>query len=497
MFRYVSDVLAAVVAGAALGTLGVTGTGPSGAATRGAPVNGLATVTPHRPAVPGARLWAARYNGHGKGFDVARSVAAGPGGRVVFVTGYSAGATSGEDYLTLAYDAATGARLWTARYNGPGNGLDEGHSVAVSPSGRTVFVTGTSAGTTSEQDYATVAYNAATGARLWVSRYNGPGNSYDDAARVVVSPGGATVVVTGLSAGTTSFDYATVAYSARTGARLWASRYNGPGNRYDEAHSIAISPSGRTVFVTGYSARTRSGTDAVFDYATIAYSARTGARLWVSRYNGPGNYFDEAWSVAVSPTGGTVFVTGTSFGVTSGLDYATIAYRAATGARLWVSRYNGPGDDLDAALSVASSPGGRTVFVTGLSAGTTSSLDYATIAYRATTGARLWVSRYNGPGNSIDAAQSIAISPAGGTVFVTGQSTGITSGRDYATIAYRATTGAQSWVRRYNGPGNNFDQPWSVAVSPAGRKVFVTGESVGTTSGFDYATIAYAGGPGW
>jgi hypothetical protein len=60
-------------------------------------------------------------------------------------------------------------------------------------------------------------------------------------------------------------------------------------------------------------------------YATVAYNAATGARLWVRRYNGPANGADGAVSVAVSLTTGSVFVTGHSQG-TTGPDYATIAY---------------------------------------------------------------------------------------------------------------------------------------------------------------------------
>jgi glucose dehydrogenase len=77
----------------------------------------------------------------------------------VFVTGVSAGVTSAGDYATVAYNAATGTRLWVARYNGPGSHGDEARSVAVSPNGGTVFVTGGSFGATSEGDYATVAYH--------------------------------------------------------------------------------------------------------------------------------------------------------------------------------------------------------------------------------------------------------------------------------------------------------------------------------------------------
>jgi WD40 repeat protein len=485
-------VFVAVAAGAALGA---TGASAPGAATRAAETARLsAGMAAHPAAGPGAQLWVKRYTSPGKGFDVARSVAVSPNGRTVFVTGHSAGATSGEDYVTVAYNAATGARLWASRYNGPGNGLDEAHSVAVSPSGRTVFVTGTSPGTTSEHDYATVAYNAATGAQLWVSRYNGPGNSYDDAASVTVSPTRGTVFVTGLSAGAASgFDYATVAYSAATGARLWVSRYNGPGNGYDEARSIAASPGGHTVFVTGNSNRLTSGLDPGFDYATVAYNAATGAQLWVKRYNGAANDYDAAAALAVSPGGGTVFVTGYSAGATSGFDYATVAYRARTGARLWAARYNGPGNDLDAAESVAPSPAGGIVFVTGTSVGATSSLDYATLAYRTRTGSRLWVARYNGPGNGIDVARSVAASPNGKTVYITGGSDGATSRRDYATAAYTAATGTLLWLKRYNGPGNNWDFAFSMAVSPAGKRVFITGESAGATTHWDYATIAYHG----
>ena len=139
-------------------------------------------------------------------------------------------------------------------------------------------------------------------------------------------------------------------------------------------------------------------------------------------------------------------------------------------------------------------PGGGTVFVTGQSAGKTSNYDYATVAYKATTGAQLWVKRYNGPGNKDDRATSVVVSPGGGTVYVTGKSPGTTSGYDYATVAYNAATGAQLWVKRYNGPGNGTDAAQAAAVSPTTGTVFVTGSSAGTGSmEIDYATVAYHG----
>ena len=83
---------------------------------------------------------------------------------------------------------------------------------------------------------------------------------------------------------------------------------------------------------------------------------------------------------------------------------------------------------------------------------------------------------------------------------------------DYATIAYQASTGARKWLRLCNGPGDNVDDATALAVSPAsgddhpaaimvsssGRRVFVTGQSLGArtsggNAGFGYATVGYAG----
>ena len=56
------------------------------------------------------------------------------------------------------------------------------------------------------------------------------------------------------------------------------------------------------------------------------------------------------------------------------------------------------------------------------------------------------MSRYNGPGNGIDIAYAIGVSPDGSTVFVTGGSCGSTTGYVYATTAYDASTGTQLLV---------------------------------------------------
>lgn len=126
--------------------------------------------------------------------------------------------------------------------------------------------------------------------------------------------------VSGNASTRTAVTYATIAYRAATGARIWASLHN-PGE-YSFARAMALSPDGAKLFVTGYSYLAGG-----YHYATIACNAVTGAWLWARRYTGPGSPSDIPRSIAVSPGGGSVFVTGTSFGSSqAGTDYVTVAY---------------------------------------------------------------------------------------------------------------------------------------------------------------------------
>jgi outer membrane protein assembly factor BamB len=432
-------------------------------------------------------LWVARYNGPASRDDQASSIATSPDGSKVFVTGGSEASNSYDDYATFAYDAFTGAELWGKRYNGPANAGDDATSIAASRDGSKVFVTGPSFGGDTGGDYATVAYDAADGATMWVKRYNGPGNGNDYATSLAPSSDGSKVFVTGFSRGPSDDDYATVAYDAATGATLWTKRYNGPQKGFDVAYSIAASSNRREVFVTGSS----QGKFEFGDYATVAYDSSTGATLWVARYNGPGNSADNPHWIATSPDGSEVFVTGDSDGGRRDDGYATVAYDASTGARLWVSRYFGANNTGDRSFSLVASTDGSKVFVTGWSSRHKRNFDFITVAYEAATGRTLWLERYDDPDNGDDYAISVGVSNDGSKVFVTGSSTGATQLPDYTTVAYQTSTGSVLWVKRYNDPENSSEGASSLAVSPDGSRVFVTGRRFGRGR-YDYLTLAYA-----
>ena len=433
--------------------------------------------------------WGRRYNGPGNGDDQASALAVDDSGNV-YVTGYSADSSSYPfyyDYATIKYDS-NGDTLWVRRYNGPGNGDDRASALAVDNSGN-VYVTGHSTGEGSYFDYATIKYNS-NGDSLWVRRYNGPGNS-DDAASALVVDSSGNVYVNGTSSGSgTYFDYATIKYNS-SGDTLWVRRFNGPGNAFDHASGLAVDGSGN-VYVTG----TSVGSGAYqYDYTTIKYNSN-GDSLWVRRYNELGDSDEIAYALAVDGSG-NVYVTGESwvYGTAALQDYATIKYNS-NGDTLWVRRYNGPGNtrDIPTALTVDSS---GNVYVTGASSKDTPTDDligdYTTIKY-APYGDTLWVRSYKGPGNSDDFTTGLA-TDGNGNVYVTGTSVGSgTYNYDYATIKYNSN-GDTLWVRRYNGPGNDWDKAYALAVDDS-ENVYVAGYSsrgpsydIGTL--YDYTTIKY------
>jgi uncharacterized delta-60 repeat protein len=153
----------------------------------------------------------------------------------------------------------------------------------------------------------------------------------------------------------------------------------------------------------------------------------------------------------------------------------------------WVRRYNGSGNSGDWVYAVAVDDSGNVV-VTGESyGGAMAGNDYVTIKYYP-DGEAAWVRRYNGPGSARDAAHAIAVD-ASGNIYVTGESWGSGTGQDYATIKY-LSNGDTAWIRRYSRVGNYDDGAYAIALDDNGN-VYVTGYSFGTSTNSDYATIKY------
>ncbi|MBK9333767.1 MAG: SBBP repeat-containing protein [Ignavibacteria bacterium] len=419
--------------------------------------------------------WAERYNGPADSTDWGYSITYDDSGNV-YVTGYSFGIGTSYDYLTIKYNSA-GVQQWSSRYNRSGNSSDYSNSIAVDGSGN-VYVTGRSylnpQGTNS--DYATVKYNSS-GVLQWSATYNGPGNSFDGAYSIALDCE-ENVYVTGSSNGSGSFsDYATIKYNS-AGIQQWVARYNGSGNDNDHANSIKVDILGN-VYVTGKSV----GIGTSYDYLTVKYNS-SGVMQWESRYNGPGYSGDYAISITLDDSG-NVYVTGNQNNGQD-IDYATLKYNSA-GVEKWVARYNGPANSSDYAVSITADNSGN-VFVTGQSYGIGTHVDYATIKYNS-AGEEQWVNRYNGTANYTDNAVAMDLDHSG-NIYVTGNSYDTLTSSDYTTIKYNSD-GTQQWVTKYNGTANSDDVGFSIAIDDLDN-VYVTGVSMGIGTGADYATIKYS-----
>ena len=189
---------------------------------------------------------------------------------------------------------------------------------------------------------------------------------------------------------------------------------------------------------------------------------------WVRRFNGQANDYDAANAIVVDDSG-NVYTTGRSYGIGTNYDCVTIKYYP-NGDTAWVRRYNGPSCDWEEAYAIAIDGYGN-VFVTGVSWGNATYWDYLTIKYYP-NGDTAWVRKYNGPGNLQDKALAITVDGYG-NAYVTGASMGDTTGYDYATIKYHSN-GDTAWLRRYNGPDYSEDDAFAIAVDDS-NNVYVSG----------------------
>jgi uncharacterized delta-60 repeat protein len=202
--------------------------------------------------------WSRFYNGPGNGDDNANAIAYRAG--FVYITGSSRSAGGNVDYTTIKYSAIDGTQIWIATYNGPLSATDNANAITIGADD-SVYVTGDSQRLGGGADYATIKYNSS-GTELWVSRYDGANGN--DIARAIAVGSSGEVYITGSSAASNGQpDYATVRYDTNGGLD-WVRRYNGPGNGIDEGNSICVDSAGG-VYVTGRSVAANA------DFYTIKY----------------------------------------------------------------------------------------------------------------------------------------------------------------------------------------------------------------------------------
>lgn len=447
--------------------------------------------------------WATRVNTGGP--DQVRAATVDAAGNL-YVAAVISTASEGKDYLVLKINSS-GQEEWRHQYNGPGNGDDIPRAIALDAFGG-IFVTGKSMGSGSQADIATLRLTGAgarspswqdTGAGLGVRRYNGTGDGDDEGVAVGFDASGF-IYVTGRSVGNGTFaDVVTVKYpqvSTQAGDELWIRRYHNPGGAIDEPVALHVSDAG---IVHVLAASAGSGTDT--DWAFLKYDANgnlspdwadTGSGTGVRRFTSAGAAEDRPVALVLDGSG-NVYATGTSRPAATGADL-TVLKLLANGQFAWTNIYNNAsanGDDMP--VGVKLDPSGDVV-VAGTSVGQNSGNDYVFLKHTsagapstawADTGAGMGVRRVDGGGFQSDTAAALTMD-ALGNVIVTGNSFASGTLEDFF-IASVGVNGSLLWTHRYDGGNNGSEFPKAVLLDSSAN-LFLVGD--GPSSGGDDDVLA-------
>jgi DNA-binding beta-propeller fold protein YncE len=186
---------------------------------------------------------------YGVGFHAAapQAMVVGSDPQTVYVTGQLDHSFDHSDtrWGTVAFDAESGAQVWAAEYPWPSGhtGGNRPDAIVLSDDGRTVYVAGTcEKSTTLGLDYLTLAYDAATGNLLWEARAPYP----DVYSRVALKADGNIVYLStmGLHPPPHTGGYLTIAYDAITGVELWQQYATLPAGGLEFAYLMELDHAG-------------------------------------------------------------------------------------------------------------------------------------------------------------------------------------------------------------------------------------------------------------
>ena len=360
---------------------------------------------------------------------------------------------------------------WVYHYNGPANSWDEAYSL-VYGADENIYIAGYSQGIGSYYDF-TVISLTSTGSPRWIYRDNGAANDADRANSLVYGADG-NVYVAGMSIDidTTYGDFTVISLTA-AGNRRWVYRYNGPGNYWDEAYSLVYGADGN-IYIAGYS----TGSNAYSNFTVISLTS-TGSQRWVYWYSGPANTSDGAYSLVYGQDG-NIYIAGQSLG--SGYSSnSTVISLTSAGAERWVYQYYGP-SGYNYANSLVYGADGN-IYIAGNSFSGGTNWDFTVISLTS-AGTERWVYPNYGPGN---AAYSLVYG-LDGNIYSAGISTGSDTSYDFTVISL-TSTGTERWVYRYNGPGNGGDWAFSLVYGADGN-IYSAGATYGIGTSYDFTVIS-------
>lgn len=209
--------------------------------------------------------------------------------------------SNGTDFLIVKLDI-NGIVQWSYTWD---NGMNDGASaICIDDATGEVYVTGATEGP-GFVDYATIKLNPS-GSLAWTQLYDYAG-TFDIPTAISKDPGGSQIRVTGSSGSTfNDWDFATVIYDANTGAQMAVERNpNSSGTSQDKAFAMSTDSQGNT-YILGTTYKTASKYDVQIVKLDANYST-----LFVNTFDGHG--FDDAGVNLTIDGNDNVYIVGTSY----------------------------------------------------------------------------------------------------------------------------------------------------------------------------------------
>ena len=194
----------------------------------------------------GAQLWASTFAAYGHAQANAIAV---DGNGDVYVTGQSEDPPDANGNIrTVKYGGTTGAQIWTASFDGYGRSGDVGRAIVADAAGH-VFVTGGVTPTTGGSNFRTIAYDAATGAQVWTGEVGADG--VDSGVDAAIDSDGNVVVAGSTVEAASGGNYRVIQYDSASGAIRWTTAVPGTPAGRGAAQSVGIDASGNDYLPPG------------------------------------------------------------------------------------------------------------------------------------------------------------------------------------------------------------------------------------------------------
>ncbi len=297
----------------------------------------------------------------------------------------------------------------------------------------------------------------ATGEVLWSRHYAGSDGNDEAVLALALDAAGDVYAVGRDWVSGRGTDLLVMRLDGDDGEIVWLDTFGGADGLDDCAWDVVVGPDQRPV-VAGL-AQHAAGTTS---FLTVKLEADGTGEVW-SRLV-PGALYGAArasW-LAVAE-GGDVFMASRTWGGAASTDILVQRYAQGDGGTVWSRQYNGPNNRADDIRAFGLGPGGHPVV------GGVSYSNMLAVQLDATDGHVRWTALYNGPAGWYDEATCLALRPDGEVVVGGYSDGGVGLGWDVALLGLDPDTGAQRWLRRWDGgAGGQADEPGALAVSAAG-----------------------------